>query len=55
MVHSRLSFRLIVEFISGLALIIFFGGLMLLSALAVSPFMALGMLIVFVLEYKRRT
>lgn len=54
MVHSHLSFRLIIELICGLFLVGFIGTVMLIAAFMMGWQMALGMIIVFLLEFLKR-
>lgn len=54
MFHTDSNFRLILEIVCGVILISFIGGIMLLAALAVGLPMALGMIIVFSIEYYKR-
>ena len=54
MVRSYNGIRLIIELLCGLALILFIGGVMLAAAIMVGWAMALGMMIVFTLEFINR-
>jgi hypothetical protein len=55
MVHSFDGIRLIVELICGVALVLLIGGVALYAAFMVGWPMALGMTIVFILEFIHKT